>query len=89
MSQSSKEMYKSTARQLSVRSLDTGKMKSLLRYGDIGKIAVRTHYHYQHVSRVIRDERANDHIWKAVANYLDSLPTIEIESRLAEHVQAA
>lgn len=69
---------------ISIRQLNKNKLKRLLAYGDIGKIALRTQYHYQHVSRVIRDGAENDNVWKAVADYIDSLPTAELSTRTAK-----
>ena len=55
----------------------------LLSYGDIKKIAEMTEYHYQHVSRVIRQKRDNDAIWRAAVEYLDS-HNVNVSDRLAE-----
>jgi hypothetical protein len=66
---------------ISARKLPKSSLKKLLGYGDIGRIAARTHYHYQHVSRVIRDETDNDMIWTEVAKYIDSLPSVELSDR--------
>lgn len=83
-------VYKmSKKQQVSVRELDKERMRSLLRYGDVGRIAVKTPYHYEYVSRVIRDLRDNDRIWSEVAEYLNRLPRIELNCRLGRELKEA
>lgn len=70
-----------------IRQLDRERMRGLLRYGDIGKIAIKTPYHYQYVSQVIRDLRDNDKVWEAVATYLDELPKVRLSKRLSNQIR--
>lgn len=75
--------------QVSVRELDKERLRELLRYGDVGRIAIRTPYHYEYVSRVIRELRDNDRIWRTIAEYLDELPRVELDTRLSKAVKEA
>lgn len=67
---------------VSTRELNKEEITNMLRYGDVGKIAVRTNYSYQYVSRVLRGESDNDEVWAIAAEYLNSLPKIKLDRRL-------
>lgn len=58
------------------------RVKELLRYGDIARIALRVPYSYQHVSRVLRGERYNEDVLTEALDYLESRPRTQLSQRL-------
>lgn len=72
---------------LKLRDIDKDKMKSLLRYGDLGRIATRVPFSYQYVTMVVRGEKDNDQIWMAVAEYLDDIPELKLRRRTIEAIR--
>lgn len=74
---------------INVRDLgpdDKKKIKELLRYGDVGKIAVRCTIGYQRVSDVISKELDHDQVWIAALLYFKSLPEAELDGRLESYL---
>ena len=78
---------------LSIRDLtveDKDRIRSLLKYGDAGKIAVRVaHVGYQQVINVLSPNHPsdNDRVWEAAIAYLVDLPTVELDARLANYIK--
>lgn len=71
---------------ISVRNINKRKIYNLLKYGDMKAIANKLPYHYQSVSRIIRNFEENDLVWKAAIEYLNNLPSVELNKRLAEEL---
>jgi len=67
---------------ISTREISKDKVVALLQYGDIQKIAERTPYCYDYVSRIIRKKKENDAVWAAALSFLDSRSNLEISLRL-------
>lgn len=71
------------------RTLDKAtkkRIRSLLRRGDMVKIAKRCNLTSAQISNVIRGISVNDDVWRETMQYIDNLPKIEVDDRLAEYI---
>ena len=67
---------------MTLREAPKDKIKEMLLYGDVGRIAMRVPYDYHYVARVIRGDANNQMIWDAVIEYLEEQSDRSLDRRL-------
>lgn len=61
------------------------RIKEFLRYGDLRRIANRCQtVGYRRASQIIRQGLDHDEVWTVTLQYLNDLPTVELDTYLAE-----
>lgn len=79
--------------QLSVRDLsddDKDRIRTLLRRGDAGKIAIRVQScGYQQVLNTLSKEsdQDNEEVWRRTLEFISELPKVEVDERFANFIK--
>lgn len=80
-------------KQIAIRDLttrDKARIRELLKYGDIGKIATKCpHVKYDTVVKTLNENHSTDHerVWVEAVKFLQALPAIEVDERLARFIK--
>jgi hypothetical protein len=73
--------------EVSLRNVPKDKVRLMLIYGDVGRIAMRVPYDYHYVARVIRGDANNELIWEATIKYLEEQDDRSIDRRLVRAIK--